>query len=76
MNRFLQLGPKIVRVAGEGADMRWEARPFPIETPRETITGDGDCLKAGWHLMRKFTTRSEDSASRRLDVSVKVYKRG
>lgn len=58
--------------AGEGCDLRWVGRTFPIETPKEVIMEDKECLNAGCNVLERFTFKSEEGTSRALNMSVRV----
>lgn len=55
-------------------ELRWPSRPFPIETPKEIILKDKNCLRLNWSMIQRFTTLKEDG-TRNLWLNVKVQRK-
>lgn len=65
-------------IVGEGGDLVWRCRPFPIETPQESVLGDEECFEASWKVLKRFTFQGDDDADdagRRLCLDAKVERR-
>lgn len=48
--------------------MSSEIRPFPVETPFETILREKDHIKATWNMLERFIELKEDGITKLLRV--------